>query len=248
MESSAEFHTSMESSLDFLASRDPGLEDEDLDVLPDYSCPRFWQEVYSGTSKWQHTIPEEWLMNYEYFKKQRWHRYLRGGKVLELGCGNSLFMSDAYDDGIQDVTCTDIDAGVIEEMRKFNQDLRPQMKYMQSDVRKMRGIPSKSFDIVVDKSTMDALLCAGKAMTTRASGEIHRILKDAGLYLCISFAHPDQMVEAIAWTGQASCQWQIQVLSCEPEFGGVDECQNVYMYVCRKVQALVPRFDSFSMP
>jgi len=178
-------------------------------------------------------------MGYSYFKAQQWHRYLFGGSILEIGCGDSEFMSDAYDDGgLDEITSTDIEPSVVEMMRQQNADLRPGIKYTQADVCRMRQFANKSFEIIFDKSTMDALTCAGRKATRHASSEIHRVLKDSGLYLCVSLSHPEQMKRAIEDTGKfyPARQWRVQVLSCKSEFADESgEFQIVYMYVCRKV-------------
>jgi ubiquinone/menaquinone biosynthesis C-methylase UbiE len=183
--------------------------------------------------------PQEWLVTYTHFKAQQWQRYLYGGNILEIGCGDSDFMSHAWDDGaFDDITCTDIEPSVIGTMRQRNAQLRPGIKYMENDACQMRSFADKSFEIIFDKSTMDALLCAGRGACRRASAEIHRVLKDSGLYLCVSLTHPEQMKSAIEDTGHYSVsrQWRVQILSCQSDNQDANgDPQIVYMYVCRKV-------------
>jgi ubiquinone/menaquinone biosynthesis C-methylase UbiE len=146
-------------------------------------------------------------------------------------------MSDAYDDGIDDITSTDVDAGVVDTMRQRNGTLRPRLRYMQTDACDMHNILDKSFDIVIDKSVMDALICAGKSVVSRCSREVHRVLTDSGLYLCVSLNDPEQMRVAITRTGCPSRQWQVKVLSCDNGHSETESnYQTIYMYVCRKVQ------------
>lgn len=231
-----------------LSKEAPDLEDHsesesgDDDVLkdnelPDYGSPKFWREVYTGVSKWRKCIPSEWLLSYSQFKAQKWDRYLRGGPILDLGCGNSEFASEAYDDGFRDITCADIDQCVIDTMRVQNAATRPGIKYIQCDARNMRSLGAGSFDIIFDKSTMDALLCSGKEATRECSFNVHRLLSDTGLYLCVSFGHPDRMKIAIKETGDARRQWKVaEVLTCYAEEESDDgRKQRLYMYVCRKV-------------
>merc|ERR1719454_1310304 len=116
-----------------------------------------------------------------------------------------------------DITCADIADCVVKEMRARNSVARPGIKYMQCDARDMQCFSDASFDIVFDKSTMDALKCAGRSSTRSCSTEVHRVLKDGGLYLCVSFTDPDQMVSCIEDTLYSGCDWQIQVLSCESQ-------------------------------
>lgn len=58
-------------------------------------------------------------------------------------------------------------------MRRSNAALRPRIRYLQNDACDMRNIADKSFDIIFDKSVMDALICNGKPVTSRCSSEVH---------------------------------------------------------------------------
>ena len=48
------------------------------------------------------------------------------------------------------------------------------------DARELSMFPDGSFDVVFDKSTLDALKCAGQDSTSRMSSEIYRILSSDG--------------------------------------------------------------------
>ena len=49
------------------------------------------------------------------------------------------------------------------------------------DARELSLFPDGSFDVVFDKSTLDALKCAGQDATSQMSSEIHRILSSDGV-------------------------------------------------------------------
>ena len=51
---------------------------------------------------------------------------------------------------------------VIEQMRKRNEEKRPLLKWDVMDVREMT-YDSNFFDLIIDKSTIDALLCGENA-------------------------------------------------------------------------------------
>lgn len=149
-------------------------------------------------------------------------------------------MSDAYDDGCLDTVCTDYEASVVETMQKRNAEKRPGIKYMQVDARDMHMFEDRSFDVVFEKSTMDALKCAGRPSMRRASGEIHRVLKDAGWYFCISLHGPEDLVPNLKDTGYVSRQWDVQVNELEANDDEEDvrngrPHQTLHLYVSRKV-------------
>eukprot|EP00931_Biecheleriopsis_adriatica_P030137 TRINITY_DN17787_c0_g1_i1.p1 TRINITY_DN17787_c0_g1~~TRINITY_DN17787_c0_g1_i1.p1 ORF type:complete len:195 (-),score=25.70 TRINITY_DN17787_c0_g1_i1:127-711(-) len=180
--------------------------------------------------------PEEWLMSYQHFKAQGWHRYLRGGSILDLGCGDSKFMSDAYDDGADDITCCDIEPSVLETMRQRNIS-RPGIKYKRVDARKMPAFADKSFDVVFDKSTMDALKCSGSAATRSCSAEVYRVLKDTGWYFCISVHSSDYFLATLQETGSFGYKWHTEFREFVNESYDANSHthQYLYMYVSRKV-------------
>lgn len=63
------------------------------------------------------------------------------------------------------------------------------MKYDVMDVRKMT-YPDQSFDLVIDKSTIDTLMCSENPLLNVAKmvEENHRVLKEGGYYLTISYS------------------------------------------------------------
>eukprot|EP01015_Nassula_variabilis_P011213 TRINITY_DN190_c0_g1_i3.p1 TRINITY_DN190_c0_g1~~TRINITY_DN190_c0_g1_i3.p1 ORF type:complete len:132 (+),score=22.07 TRINITY_DN190_c0_g1_i3:84-479(+) len=63
---------------------------------------------------------------------------------------------------------------------------------VQMDARQM-DFESGSFDCIVDKGTLDAILC-GEGSTTSASkmlSEVYRVLNNKGVYLMISYGQPE---------------------------------------------------------
>ena len=78
-------------------------------------------------------------------------------KILILGCGNANFSEDLYDAGYTNIWNVDISAVVIDQMKKRNLD-RKKMVYEVMDVCDMK-YPDNFFDVAIDKSTIDAILC-----------------------------------------------------------------------------------------
>lgn len=73
-----------------------------------------------------------------------------------LGWGNALISQEMYDDGYEHITNIDISPVVIEDMKERNKD-RPNMTWEVMDVMNMT-YDDETFDIAIDKSTIDALL------------------------------------------------------------------------------------------
>jgi EEF1A lysine methyltransferase 4 len=66
------------------------------------------------------------------------------------------------------------------------------MKYEVMDVRDIT-YPDQYFDIALDKSTIDALLCGDNAYlnTAKMMNEVQRVLKTDGYYIGISYGKPE---------------------------------------------------------
>ena len=110
-------------------------------------------------------------------------------KILMVGCGNSLLSEDLYNHGYKNIYNMDISSVVIEQMKFRNKD-RPEMMHHTMDCTKM-DYPDAEFDIAIDKSTIDALLCGDSAFVNVAkmTKEISRVLKPGGKYLCITYGN-----------------------------------------------------------
>ncbi|TIB75929.1 S-adenosyl-L-methionine-dependent methyltransferase [Wallemia mellicola] len=84
----------------------------------------------------------------------------KDARILMLGCGNSTLSRDMYDDGYHNILNIDYSPVCIEKMREANID-RVGMEWSVMDIRKL-DLPDNSFDVAIDKGTMDALLAGVK--------------------------------------------------------------------------------------
>ena len=109
------------------------------------------------------------------------------------GCGNAEFSEDLYDAGYENQVNTDISAVVIEQMAERNKETRPNIEWLVMDITDMSEFESNRFDIIIDKGTMDALLCGNDAYLKVAMmlKESQRILKPGGHFFFISYGTPE---------------------------------------------------------
>ncbi|XP_026424414.1 EEF1A lysine methyltransferase 4-like [Papaver somniferum] len=112
-------------------------------------------------------------------------------RILMVGCGNAVLSEDMVKDGYEDIMNTDISSVAIEMMKKKYKDI-PQLKYMTMDVRDMSFFQDDSFDCVVDKGTLDSLMCGTDAPLSAAQmlGEVSRLIKAGGIYMLITYGDP----------------------------------------------------------
>ena len=107
-------------------------------------------------------------------------------RLLIVGCGNAPFSPDLYAAGYTDLVNFDRSKIVIERQRR----LHPHMRWEVMNAMAMK-YDDESFDCVIDKSVIDTMLCSadGPRCARAMIGEIQRVLKPRGRYVCISL-HP----------------------------------------------------------
>lgn len=112
-------------------------------------------------------------------------------RVLMVGCGNAVMSEDMVQDGYEDIMNIDISAVAIDMMRRKYEYI-PQLKYMHMDVRDMSFFPDDSFDGIIDKGTLDSLMCGTDAPISAAQmlAEVCRLLKPGGTYMLITYGDP----------------------------------------------------------
>jgi len=76
-------------------------------------------------------------------------------------------------------------------MAQRNLSVRPELEWFVMDCRKT-DLPSGAFDLIIDKSTLDALLCGKNSFlnVARMMKDCQRILKTGGIYMAISYGEP----------------------------------------------------------
>ena len=81
-------------------------------------------------------------------------------------------------------------------MNQRNLDIRPEMTFELGDVTSIPQYKDNSFDVLIDKSTIDALLCAENSfiMTAYMLKEAQRVLKVNGFYIAISYGAPESRI------------------------------------------------------
>ncbi|TFY75556.1 hypothetical protein EWM64_g8455 [Hericium alpestre] len=172
------------------------------DILPDkneeYGTKEYWDKRYGQE-------PED--ASFDWFKKYEDVADLireaipdKSARILMLGCGNSTLSQDMYDDGYKNIVNIDYSPVVIEQMKTRHQDTRPEMTWHEMDIRDLT-FGDASFDVAIDKGTMDAMMTAKGDVwdppqqvigdCTREVDEVLRVLrKGTGTFLYLTFGQP----------------------------------------------------------
>ena len=125
--------------------------------MPNYGDPRYWEKRYTE----QDGATFDWLEKYDSIKKLIKDLIPKENSILIIGCGNAELGENMYDDGFTNLTNIDIASVVISQMAKRNTS-RPNMVFKCMDVCQME-FADASFNAVIDKSTMDSILCGDKS-------------------------------------------------------------------------------------
>lgn len=130
-----------------------------------YGDATYWDARYVQEAEMGHF---DWYQRYSGLRPFiRMYIPSYSSRVLVVGCGNALMSEDMVKDGYEDITNIDISSVAIEMMRRKYESI-PQLKYMQMDVRDMSFFSDESFDCVIDKGTLDSLMCGTDAPTSAA--------------------------------------------------------------------------------
>lgn len=154
-----------------------------------FSKADYWEERYKKTTKefdWFGT----WNSDTAVRIKPEVEPFLPSqvNSILNIGCGNSRLGEELYNDGYRGIMNIDISQAVVDKMsQKFagNSDL----SFMQMDITNMT-FADASFDVVMDKGTLDALYTGLPAGVKHAVAHIYRMLTPGGVFVSMSFGAP----------------------------------------------------------
>ena len=180
-----------------------------------------------------------------------------GWRILEIGCGDRPIVgdlvADAHFHGARAVAI-DYAPSVI---RKLRRDARVEkgcgggqataLSYEQADARALR-YDAGSFDLVLDKGTIDAMMCsddAGFSNALQICAEAARVLKGGGVFVMVSHQNPtgvegsgflhDSLLPALL-EQPAAWSWDISV-----HFEEAPSKSGPFVYIVRKTRRRLTR-------
>lgn len=157
---------------------------------------------FEKQSYWRHRFESEtsfeWLLSSEKFMAviQPYISHLNvSSRILQLGSGTSDLQNHFRSRGLINVTNVDYeplaaDRGRDLERQAFG-DVR--MRYAVADATQLPermddSVTTSRFDLVVDKSTCDAIACGGDEPLRRMARGIRRYLAHGGVWISLSFS------------------------------------------------------------
>lgn len=159
--------------------------------------------VYSASSYWdgryaQRATHFDWFFSYSAVRPLLRHAMtLPALPALHVGCGNSDLSIGLGHDGTP-VVNTDISPVVIAQMLEDaaswpDGPSKRNCTWEVADCRAMPQYEDDTFGTVVDKGTLDAVLCSGTGLGDVRCyvSEAHRVLVPGGVFLLISLGQPE---------------------------------------------------------
>lgn len=196
--------------------------------MPRYGDKKYWENHYKNS---EITI-FDWLVDYSEIKGIISSLKIpkETGKILNVGCGNSEFSENMFDDGYHNIKNIDISQTVINKMTERSKN-RIGLSYEVMDVCDLK-YENNSFDLIIDKSTMDTLLCRDYYFIDIAKmiKEIQRVLKIGGYYMGISYEEPELRMIHLK---RKFLKFNIEIKKIRQNFGKGEDYN--YIYLCKKL-------------
>ena len=174
------------------------------DANSSYASSAYWAERYStaeGFHNWYYTFGD--LQPLIYRALERTGKTLSTCHALEIGCGDSPLLTDFCSaKGGQSRSDShrlhgiDIAGNVIEHLKSRQaKHTLSELKFSCMDATRLE-FSEKCFDLVIDKGTVDALMCEKDEtkmaqVMRRLIGETLRVMKANGAILIVSHMQPD---------------------------------------------------------
>ncbi|KAH7829367.1 putative Endothelin-converting enzyme 2 C (Ece2C) [Monocercomonoides exilis] len=161
----------------------------------------FWNERYSTDKR-----AFEFYQSFDTIGQIIKELIPQDARVLYVGCGTSLLPDDMIEAGYESIDCIDWSQPCIEMMQRRHAQTSG-ISFQVMDATDMTTIDSESYDAVIEKGTLDCLICGqlDKSRAMKFLSEVHRILKMNGTFISVSFREPEihshfYQIEEFTWT------------------------------------------------
>jgi len=155
--------------------------------MAEYSQVAYWNERYA-----REPDPFEWYQEYGALQHIL-SRYItpKQTTALVVGCGTSNLSEELHRAQCKNVVSIDFSQVCI-DINKKKYANQQGMQFGHMDVRKLEFGPNR-FDLIIDKGTLDSILCADDAevAAAKAISECSRVLQPGGVFVMVSHAAPE---------------------------------------------------------
>ncbi|KAK1762328.1 kinase domain-containing protein [Phialemonium atrogriseum] len=151
----------------------------------DFEKQEYWHTRFATETSF------EWLVTSEVFMSildPYLSRLSASSRILHIGFGTSGLQNLFRKRGFLDVTNVDFEPLAIQRGMQLEKatfgDVK--MKYVVADATKLDM--HEAFDVVIDKSTVDAIACGGDEALLRMARGVRKCLTEGGFWISLSFS------------------------------------------------------------
>ncbi len=161
-------------------------------IMAHYGKIEYWEERYLKRND-----QFDWYQTYPDLKEILSNHISKNAKILNVGCGNSRLSESMYEDGYENIINIDFSNKVIQYMDEKCRGKYPKMIFKVLDACEMKDFDSGQFNIVLDKGTLDSILCSENPLqnSQKMISEVYRVLNHDGKYICISFGDSEHRMK-----------------------------------------------------
>jgi len=152
--------------------------------------------------------PFDWYQKYSALKYLLGLYIAKSDAILVAGAGNSSLSEDMYEDGHANITNVDISRVVVDQMQERHRG-KTSMAWQQMNMCAL-DFGDASFNVVLDKGTMDSILCGKGSITNVAAMcmEVSRVLKPDGVFIIVSYGIPGNRLQYLQ---EETYKWRVSV-------------------------------------
>jgi ubiquinone/menaquinone biosynthesis C-methylase UbiE len=212
--------------------------------MPNYGDFTYWENRYLL----QQDCTFDWLEDFDSLRNNLDEIFsdkyvpITNPNILMLGCGNSNLSERMYREmNLHKIFNMDISSNVIKSMRERSKELL-EMSWDVMDCRDLK-FNQGFFDVVIDKCTMDTILCGDNPYLNVAlmTKEVQRVLKASGVYLIISHSEQESRLQHLL---REHLSFDVKVTEIKSERDDTSGSsliiphlnQTHYIYICKKRQ------------
>lgn len=166
---------------------------------PNYGDPAYWTARYANTME-----PYDWYVRWEQLQALLAPLLTPESQILVLGCGTSLVTEALFTGGFVNITAVDQCEGLIEHLKEQH-EAKETVKFEALNVEKLPEDWAGSFNMALDKATLDSILCQapakGSAQATEVLKAVSASLAPGGRYVCVSHAKPEHRLPLLLGPG-----------------------------------------------
>ncbi|OTB18760.1 hypothetical protein K445DRAFT_19366 [Daldinia sp. EC12] len=168
----------------------------------DFEKQSYWHERFLSETSFEWLVSSESFMSIiEPYLSKYSLTHEDSPRILNLGSGTSDLQNSLRSRGYLNITNVDYEPLAIERGRQLEQtafgDVRT--KYVVADATQLTCDLSQDqkFDIVVDKSTVDAISCGGTTAFLRMASSVRQCLADGGIWISLSYSSSRFAIEQL---------------------------------------------------